>query len=318
NRIYPREVHDLFAGEQLVMVGRYRKPGEAKVTITGKVGDNNKKMDFPAKLAESSSDDTYAFVEKLWAMRRIGEIIDELDLKGQNQELVDELVALSTRHGILTPYTSFLADETSTVNELADARGNAVRARRMLDQLSVAEGRSGFAQRAEKKSLREANQVTQNFNLELAESAADSSAATPAPAATASRPSRSAGRGGFGGGVPTGPAGGLPGAMPANQPAAPNGVAYRDIENDRVVVAESVQVVGNETLYKRGNLWVAENAKDVDPEKDKAKIKTIKRFSDDYFKLIAANTASENSVLARQQEGETLLIKLRGQAYRIE
>ncbi|MCA9203835.1 MAG: VWA domain-containing protein [Planctomycetales bacterium] len=318
NRIYPREVHDLFAGEQLVMVGRYRKPGEAKVTITGKVGDNNKKMDFPAKLAESSSDDTYAFVEKLWAMRRIGEIIDELDLKGQNQELVDELVALSTRHGILTPYTSFLADETSTVNELADARGNAVRARRMLDQLSVAEGRSGFAQRAEKKSLREANQVTQNFNLELAESAADSSAATPAPAATASRPSRSAGRGGFGGGVPTGPAGGLPGAMPANQPAAPNGVAYRDIENDRVVVAESVQVVGNETLYKRGNLWVAENAKDVDPEKDKAKIKTIKRFSDDYFKLIAANTASENSVLARQQAGETLLIKLRGQAYRIE
>jgi hypothetical protein len=44
-------------------------------------------------------------------MRRIGEIIDELDLKGKNEELVKELVALSTKHGILTPYTSFLADE---------------------------------------------------------------------------------------------------------------------------------------------------------------------------------------------------------------
>ncbi|GIT29063.1 MAG: hypothetical protein Ct9H300mP1_11090 [Planctomycetaceae bacterium] len=32
------------------------------------------------------------FVEKLWALRRIGEIIDELDLNGTNQELVDELV----------------------------------------------------------------------------------------------------------------------------------------------------------------------------------------------------------------------------------
>ena len=48
-------------------------------------------------------------------MRRIGEIIDEIDLKGKNDELVKELVGLSTKHGILTPYTSFLADETATV-----------------------------------------------------------------------------------------------------------------------------------------------------------------------------------------------------------
>ena len=45
-------------------------------------------------------------------MRRVGEIIDEIDLKGKNDELVKELVDLSTKHGILTPYTSFLADET--------------------------------------------------------------------------------------------------------------------------------------------------------------------------------------------------------------
>src|SRR5213075_3500405 len=43
--------------------------------------------------------------------RRVGEIINELDLKGKNQELMDELVRLSTKHGILTPYTAFLADE---------------------------------------------------------------------------------------------------------------------------------------------------------------------------------------------------------------
>ena len=48
-------------------------------------------------------------------MRRIGEIIDEIDLKGKNDELVKELVALSTKHGILTPYTSFLADENAPV-----------------------------------------------------------------------------------------------------------------------------------------------------------------------------------------------------------
>ena len=45
-------------------------------------------------------------------MRRVGEILDEIDLKGKNDELVKELVMLSTKHGIITPYTSFLADET--------------------------------------------------------------------------------------------------------------------------------------------------------------------------------------------------------------
>jgi hypothetical protein len=44
----------------------------------------------------------------------------------------------------------------------------------------------------------------------------------------------------------------------------------------------------------------------------------VNRFSDDYFKLIAANTPEENQILARQQSGEELLIKLRGQVYRIK
>jgi len=65
------------------------------------------------------------FVAKLWATRRVGDIIDELDLKGRNEELVKELVALATEHGILTPYTSFLADE----NERCFARVAANRRR---------------------------------------------------------------------------------------------------------------------------------------------------------------------------------------------
>ena len=73
-----------------------------------------------------STDESNGFVEKLWAVRRIGEIIDELDLNGQNQELVNELVALSIKHGILTPYTSFLADETISL----DDRNNLTRASR--------------------------------------------------------------------------------------------------------------------------------------------------------------------------------------------
>ena len=94
-----------------MLVGRYKQPGDAKVTIRGKVDGAEQTFNFPAKLVEKSTDDSQAFIEKLWAMRRVGEIIDEIDLHGKNQELVNELVALATQHGILTPYTSFLADE---------------------------------------------------------------------------------------------------------------------------------------------------------------------------------------------------------------
>src|SRR5206468_7200881 len=74
SRVYPKDVYDLFAGEQLVMVGRYKRAGSAKVMIKGKVGGKEQSFDFPANLTEKSADQSHAFVEKLWAMRRIGEI----------------------------------------------------------------------------------------------------------------------------------------------------------------------------------------------------------------------------------------------------
>src|SRR5262249_23478893 len=84
-RIYPKTVNDLFEAQQLVLVGRYRKTGAAKVTIKGSVAGNSQQNDFPANFIAKSSDESYGFVEKLWAMRRIGEIIDELDLSGRNE-----------------------------------------------------------------------------------------------------------------------------------------------------------------------------------------------------------------------------------------
>ena len=93
---------------------------------------------------------------------------------------------------------------------------------------------------------------------------------------------------------------------------------YRAIDSDDVVVADSIQNAGNETLYRRGKTWIANNAKDIDPEKEKAKIQEIKRFSDEYFALVRANTADENAVLAAQQEGEELLVRFRGQAFLVK
>lgn len=293
NRVYPREVPDLFAGEQLVLVGRYTQSGAGKVVIRGKVGSETRKVDFPAQFVEESRDETYAFVEKLWAMRRVGEILVEIDLNGKNDELVDELVQLSTRHGIITPYTSFLADDQDQGRPLASTEA-VRRAREQLSRLDVTDGRSGVAQRGFRGELQQADRVADVFQ--------------------AGRP---AGFGGAGG-LPAAPAGGPAASDAAAKTPTPGAVVLRDASTDELVELEGVRQVANETLYRRGQVWIAGNAKDVDLERDAAKIETVKRFSDEYFKLVSANTHAENAVLASQQVGEELLIKLRGVVYRIQ
>ena len=162
NRVYPKDAFDLFAGEQLVVVGRYNKSGAAKVIVQGTVGENQEKFDFPATLVEKSDDEGFAFIEKLWATRRVGEILDELDLHGKNEELVKELIELATRHGILTPYTSFMADENVSLHDVA---GNMRRADRRLVALDESSGASGFAQRAMKGAFQRAANAPASFGL---------------------------------------------------------------------------------------------------------------------------------------------------------
>lgn len=280
NRLYPRMLPDLFEGEQLVLVGRYKPTGRAKVTLTGTVGGKSQSFDFPAEFTAATTDISLAFVEKLWAMRRIGEIIDEIDLNGKNDELVKELVALSTKHGILTPYTSFLADESG--RELAQSdRYNAAGA--AVESLSATEGRSGFRQREFKQSLQ---------------------------------------RGGMGGGRGRGAArGGRYFDAPAQAyrfGAADDADELRDPASDAPIAVSGLKTVGNETLYRRGQVFMTAGTQSLDLDRDKDKIKTVERFSPEYFKLVAANTAAENALFSSQQVDEQLLVELRGQVYLVK
>jgi Ca-activated chloride channel homolog len=304
NRVYPKHFTDLFAGEQLVLAGRYKQPGNAKIVIRGKVGDREQSFDFPATLVQHSMDQSLSFVEKLWAVRRIGEIIDELDLHGKNDELLKELVALSTQHGILTPYTSFMADENQR-GDLADGRQLNRSAESRLSLLDESAGRGAFAQRAEKQSLRNATQPGfAGGGFGGAGIAADAFAPGGHPDAGAV----------FGAGAPA--------AARALQQYY-GGVTFRDVNSDTAMLAEGVRNVGSQTLYKEGKRWIAANAReatqsDAATARPRAEVLEIERYSDDYFKLVSANTKDENSILAAQQSDEELLVRLRGRLYLIK
>jgi Ca-activated chloride channel family protein len=157
SRVSPRQLPDLFRGDQLVMVGRYRKGGAAKITLTGEAAGKKQEFTYRAAFAETSADDTDGFVARLWAVRRIGEIIDDIDLNGRNQELVNELVALSQKYGILTPYTSFLADDK--VSLTANRANNMFAADSMAQQIVQVTGEAAVLQRAAKAQLQSAATV---------------------------------------------------------------------------------------------------------------------------------------------------------------
>lgn len=273
SRVYPKGSFDLFAGQQLVIVGRYKKDGAAKVTIKGKIGGAEQKFDFPANFVAKSEDSTNSFVEKVWAMRRVGEIISEIDLKGKNDELVKELVNLATKHGIITPYTSFLATEPNLAfNRPNEARGAAARS---LESLAESDGVGGFAQRRSKGELKQA---------ELPSAAAPQAAPADSLAGGAAKSASGKAGGGQGFG------------------AGGRGYRYRD-NADKEVVVDTVRQVGAKTFYFRDNRWVDGNVTD---EKAKNTVK-VKRFSKEYFDLVAKHGRELTQYLA-DDEPITLLI----------
>jgi Ca-activated chloride channel homolog len=107
---YPYPLSDLFAGEQLVLVGRYRKPGTADITLTGTVNGREARHIFSEIRFRSQGGAD--FLPRLWATRKVGHLLTQIRLHGADKELVDEVINLATRYGIVTPYTSFLVDDS--------------------------------------------------------------------------------------------------------------------------------------------------------------------------------------------------------------
>ena len=106
---YPYPLPDLFAGTQLVLVGRYREGGPATVTLEGIVNGRTQRFVYEDLTFRDQGGDE--FIAPLWATRKIGYLLNQIRLHGESQELVDEIVELSIRYGIITPYTSFLVEE---------------------------------------------------------------------------------------------------------------------------------------------------------------------------------------------------------------
>jgi len=107
--VYPGDIGDLFAGQQVTVFGRYSTTGDAAVTLEGAVKGKKATQTFEGTFGADAGN---SFIEKLWASRHVGFLLDEIRLRGEKPELKDEVIRLSRTYGIQTPYTSYLVLET--------------------------------------------------------------------------------------------------------------------------------------------------------------------------------------------------------------
>ncbi len=108
-KLYPSPLPDLFRGDQLVLVGRYAGKGDSAVILEGAVNGTMRKFTYEVSFPGGS--DEHDFIPRLWATRRVGYLLDEIRLRGENSELRDEVTELARKYGIVTPYTAYLIVE---------------------------------------------------------------------------------------------------------------------------------------------------------------------------------------------------------------
>ena len=336
NRTYPRDVPDLFEGGQIVWAGRYRQSGKTTIRIGGKVGGERRALEFSADLASADRGSSYDFVERLWVVRRLGDLIDQIDLHGQNKELVDELLALSTKYGILTPYTSFLADERVQLHASAE---NAGRTRLALRELEQVDGQAGVAQRDFKQGYMKAqrgsdaaaqapvladNQASSGQGNDQVNAATRGAGLTPQAPAIGLSKSQSqqssarsygkpvtggaAGAGmmagrmlGGGGGGGNGQFGFAPPYAAQGQPSA---ATIPSLER-------TVRLIGTKTFYWKNQRWVDSS---VTPDDD-AKATVVTQLTDAYFQLARTQKAEYNQYMS---QAEPVTVKLDGKVYHVD
>ena len=250
--LYPAKLPDLFKGDTLLLFGRYSGDGASSVKVSGYV--NGKERQFAEDVNFAKSDPSHEFIARLWATRRVGWLLDEIRLHGENSELKDEVVRLARDHGIVTPYTAYLIVEDE------NKRGVPALSRTFKELED-----DGVALDAAKRS----------YDSTVAE------AATPAQRQGEQAVKNAQAYGGMKGGSNLGQIGAGDSLAKAPAAATPPADGYRYKQN----YTQQSRVINGRAFYQNGKIW-----SDATAQQNKAlKQKTVKFNSDEYFELMKNN-----------------------------
>ena len=97
-----------FDGSSLAFVGRYRRPSpRTTMTVMGQLGTETIKLSRDVVLPELA--DIHSHLPRVWARARVDALLREMDLNGEREDYIAEIIRLSQKYRFVTPYTAFIA-----------------------------------------------------------------------------------------------------------------------------------------------------------------------------------------------------------------
>lgn len=152
--IYPQILPDLYSDDRLLLLGRYTTKDVGKFRLSGVRGDQRTSWELTYDFGRAQQRND--FVRRLWAMRRIAGLEDELRQAGADPsalaslqddpklgEIVSEMLHLATHHGVLTDSTAFLALEGTELGDHEELLE--IACRENGDNNAIRSGQSGVA-----------------------------------------------------------------------------------------------------------------------------------------------------------------------------
>jgi Ca-activated chloride channel family protein len=95
-------------GSSFSFVGRYRRAQpQTTMRVNGTYGVDAVTLAREVSLPEF--DDTHAHLPRVWARARVDAILREMDLNGEREDYISEVIRLSQKYKFVTPYTAFIA-----------------------------------------------------------------------------------------------------------------------------------------------------------------------------------------------------------------
>ncbi len=107
-QIYATPEAHSFDGSSVAFVGRYKQPTpQTDIAVQGQSGAQT--INLTRTVALPEFDDTHEHVPRLWARARVDALLRAMDLQGEREDYIAEIIRLAEKYKFVTPYTAFLA-----------------------------------------------------------------------------------------------------------------------------------------------------------------------------------------------------------------
>lgn len=295
SKLYPSPLPDIFSGEQLILVGRYKHAAHGQVVLEGTVNGATKKFRYNV---DFSTDEQHDFIPRLWATRRVGYLLDEIRLHGENTESRDEVTALARKYGIVTPYTAYLIVEDEKNRNVPVAQRSLQNLDK--DESAVQQGRDlyhNFTRNVTGEAAVANSQYNSNFKV------ADAPGIALADNQALSRKQASGTV--FAAAMPAAPATTAPMTMTVNGLSSAHGNILDQVNQS----AQQTRFVAGKNFFQNGTQWMDTEVQNA----AKAKHVKIQFNSKDYFELARTN----KQALPWLSQGNNVQFVMNGLVYEI-